>query len=733
MDEGRVQERLRDLGEAELGLGRWRWDLRRQSLTWSAEQREIYGLAPDAPEPGVLQFFQMIHPEDRDRLFAAVGEFLTHRKTRQSHSFRIIRADGSIGRILSHGRLILGADGAAIGITGIDVELPGAEGDEAAGHLEPAQVHVSTRLAGLTTRDEQDALLRVALGAGRMTVWQLDLVRRVVQLGGDAARLFGVQNLPREIPAALFETRVDAADLPALRNAEAAALRGEPMQVELRLTLAGGGHRWLRLVGETQRDRDGQPERIVGVAYDISARKRAEAQLRESEEHYRDVFSAIDEGFCICEMVTDAAGEPIDYRFLEANPLFESMTGLSNPMGRTALELVPDLERHWIETYARVGLGRETLRFELPSDAMGRWFNVFATPLSAHGRFAMVFKDVTERRRSEEALRESEAMFRTVTSTMPQIVWSAQPGGQVDFLNQRWTDVTGAPARPADGEGWHAFFHPGDRAEMDLRWKQALATGEPYEIEHRLRHRDGCYRWMLGRALPVRDAEGRILRWMGSCTDIHDMKLAQQRRQLLLEEMDHRVKNILALVQAVARQSFGGIPEAAKARDAFYGRLQALAGAYSHLRHESWAQASLRQIIGTSVAGCGANAEAVTLDGPDVMLPPRSAVPLSMAVHELCTNAMKYGALSAREGRVTIRWTQLPDARLHLVWAEADGPHVVPPSRAGFGVRMIETVLAAEVAGTVKLDFRPEGVRCDIEIAMPAPEVPSAGAPPLSA
>src|SRR6187551_1288786 len=129
----------------------------------------------------------------------------------------------------------------------------------------------------------------------------------------------------------------------------------------------------------------------------------------EHEANLSALFQEIDEGFCLAEIVLDADGYPCDYRFLEVNPQFEAMTGLQDAAGRTALELVPDLERHWVDTYARVGLGREVLRFEQGSDAMGRWFDVFATPVEPHGRFGLVFKDMTERHAAEVALRDSEA------------------------------------------------------------------------------------------------------------------------------------------------------------------------------------------------------------------------------------------------------------------------------------------------------------------------------------
>ena len=126
-----------------------------------------------------------------------------------------------------------------------------------------------------------------------------------------------------------------------------------------------------------------------------------------SEARFRSIFESVDEGFCLCEMITDAAGTPIDYRFVEVNPLFETMTGLVDPVGRTALEMVPDLEPHWVDTYGRVAFGNEPLRFQQGSDAMQRWFDVFCVPVEPRGTFALVFKDISEARVAEASLRES--------------------------------------------------------------------------------------------------------------------------------------------------------------------------------------------------------------------------------------------------------------------------------------------------------------------------------------
>jgi serine phosphatase RsbU (regulator of sigma subunit) len=132
---------------------------------------------------------------------------------------------------------------------------------------------------------------------------------------------------------------------------------------------------------------------------------------------FEELFTAIDEGYCLCEIVVDDDGRAVDYRFIETNPLFESMTGLVDAVGHTALELVPDLEAEWIETYARAGLGRERIRFQQGSAAMGRWFDVFTMPVGRHGRFAIVFKDETQKREAELAAAASEARYRLLAET----------------------------------------------------------------------------------------------------------------------------------------------------------------------------------------------------------------------------------------------------------------------------------------------------------------------------
>ncbi|MFI4927751.1 MAG: PAS domain-containing protein, partial [Burkholderiales bacterium] len=170
-----------------------------------------------------------------------------------------------------------------------------------------------------------------------------------------------------------------------------------------------------------------------------------------------------------------------------------------------------------------------------------------------------VFADISDRVLADQALRNSEVRFRTIANAMPQMLWSTLANGFHDYYNDRWYEYTGVPQGSTDGDGWNDVFHPDDQPRAWQRWQHSLATGEPYEIEYRLRHRSGEYRWVLGRALPIRDDAGRIVRWMGTCTDVPDQKTARdelanqnRRKDEFLAMLAHELRNPLAPITAAA-------------------------------------------------------------------------------------------------------------------------------------------------------------------------------------
>ena len=200
-----------------------------------------------------------------------------------------------------------------------------------------------------------------------------------------------------------------------------------------------------------------------------------------------------------------------------------------------------------------------------------------------------------------------------------------------------------------------------------------------------------------------------------------ERRRTEEHLRLLVNELNHRVKNSLAVVQSIAAQTLRG-EDMEGARRAFENRLSALAAAHDLLTSQNWQSASLREVIEKAGIGCGASPDRLTVAGPELRVQPRTAVSLAMAVHELCTNAVKYGAFSNDLGRVRVEWgvdTSGDECRLRLVWREEGGPPVAPPARRGFGTRMIERALAAELGGSARIDFPPEGISCTVEAPLP--------------
>ena len=218
------------------------------------------------------------------------------------------------------------------------------------------------------------------------------------------------------------------------------------------------------------------------------------------------------------------------------------------------------------------------------------------------------------------------------------------------------------------------------------------------------------------------EAELRLLDVLArQAADLIERKQAEERQALLINELNHRVKNTLAIVQALAQQTFRA-PEVPKlARKAFEGRLEALASAHDLLTREQWESADLAGVVDDALNACGVR-DRVEVEGPALRLGPTTAVTLAIALHELCTNAIKYGALSVESGTVTIGWEILKgmQPRLHFRWTESGGPPVAAPDSRGFGSRLIERALANEMKGKARLEFRPEGVVLTVDAPLPS-------------
>ena len=330
-------------------------------------------------------------------------------------------------------------------------------------------------------------------------------------------------------------------------------------------------------------------------------------------------------------------------------------------------------------------------------------------------------------RDARAALGDSESRFRTLADTMPQMVWSTLPDGYHDYYNARWYEFTGVPEGSTEGEGWNAMFHPEDQERAWATWRRSLTTGDPYQIEYRLRHRTGDYRWVLGRALPIRDDGGRITRWFGTCTDIHEQKRAAEERELITQELSHRIKNIFSVIAGLIGFAARSRPEIKEAAHDLRERITALGRAHDFVRPHSRQSApmaqqdSLHGLLDELFAPYGRTPDdendggGVLVTGEDVRVDDRSATPLALLFHELATNAAKYGALSTDEGRVTLDVARA-DGEVALRWTEQGGPPVTPPAGEGFGTQLLELSAVRQLGGRVERDWNPQGLRLTVTV-----------------
>ena len=342
------------------------------------------------------------------------------------------------------------------------------------------------------------------------------------------------------------------------------------------------------------------------------------------------------------------------------------------------------------------------------------------------------FMDISERKRMDEALEQSRLrgleQDQRLAATYDHVaigISEVAPDGTFLRVNEAICAITGYSREELLSIKLFTRTFPED-ADLDRAGFEQQVSGELefYSAEKRFRHKDGRLIWMAVSSSPVRDASGKLLYVVRVVQDITERKAAERRQKLLIDELNHRVKNTLARVQSLAAQTARGTSDPKEFRERFEGRLIALSKAHDQLTEHHWENGDLRALIAESVAPyAGAGSERVAPRGETVELGPRAVLTLAMAFHELTTNAAKYGALSGPNGRIEIGWHRAAaegerPAQLRIDWVETGGPAVVEPERRGFGSRMIEGSIEAELGGSARMYFKPEGLRCEIVVPL---------------
>lgn len=334
--------------------------------------------------------------------------------------------------------------------------------------------------------------------------------------------------------------------------------------------------------------------------------------------------------------------------------------------------------------------------------------------------FAGIVVDVTGETEAVSALEVSNLRFATLVEAIPQIVWSTDRYGNHDYFNRRWTEFTGIDQEDIKPGTWMELVHPDDWERVTETWQDCLATGDPYDIDYRFRYRDGSYRWLWVVALPMRDETGNIVRWYGTSSDIEDAKQLEAQKELLTGELDHRIKNLFALVSGLVALSAREEPALAPLADKLRSRLTALHKAHEIIRTNDSREGGsftqlLRELLSPYLFDGKDN---VHVEGQALQVRQDAVTSVALVFHELATNAAKYGALSSDAGQIRI--TLERGETWHVItWTERS--NTMTPSKSGaqgFGSRLLETVVEKQFRGSLTRSHR--GDALVIEARLPA-------------
>lgn len=312
--------------------------------------------------------------------------------------------------------------------------------------------------------------------------------------------------------------------------------------------------------------------------------------------------------------------------------------------------------------------------------------------------------------------------FNIMSEHAPIMLWMSDSHGRCVHLNKQLRDFWGVTSEGVGAFDWTSTMHQDDKENIGQAMMAAMARREAVSVKGRYLRADGAYRVLLTNAQP-RLSNGVFLGMIGVNTDITEQEAAEAARrraeadrELMVSELKHRVNNTLSVVQAMARLTFRSASK--DAQIAFSERLTALGKSHDLLTQSKQDQVSLRELAATSLQLHSDHGERIAVRGPEVRLHRRETLALGMVLHELFTNALKYGALSNDQGRIALEWAVEHGAAsdLRLSWSESGGPTVKPPSRKGFGSTLLERSLQGELGGQVSLDFRPAGIVCSISL-----------------
>jgi PAS domain S-box-containing protein len=338
-------------------------------------------------------------------------------------------------------------------------------------------------------------------------------------------------------------------------------------------------------------------------------------------------------------------------------------------------------------------------------------------------QLAGIIIDTTHEVETATALAHSNLRFDTLAEAIAQIVWSTDAQGTHDYFNRRWSEFTGIDHTDITPELWTDLVHPDDWPRVARTWAECLATGRTYDIDYRFRHRSGSYRWLRNIAMPMRDADGKILRWYGTSTDIEDAKQLDARKEIVTRELDHRIKNLFSLVSGLVSLSEREEPRLAPLAERLRLRLTALHQAHGLIgigggNEPGSLKSLLYELLDPYRSG---NSGQIAIEGEDCLIAPNAIASVTLIFHELATNAVKYGALACPAGRLRVALRKVDgcctiDWREYFAHPRPDARCPSPRSAGGFGSSLLETIVTRQFHGKLNRSLSERELLITIEL-----------------
>lgn len=589
-------------------------------------------------------------------------------------------------------------------------------------------VHMSI-MRDVTDRLRAEAELREALErfqcavkATEDVVWDWDIIADEMRWSDAFTEVYGYHDTVIRPAAAWIKERIHPDDRSRVERSIYDVLDGlaHHWECEYRFRRADGSHAIVFDRGYVLRDERGKPVRMIGAMIDFTQRRAQQESLLTSEERYRLATLATMDAVWDWDLTSDVVvwNRAIEDRFGHTLDTVEQ-TGAwwlqrVHPEDRdwvkqSIFQVINGHEPHWEEEY----------RFQRADGSYAVVVDRGYVSRDVNGRAVRMIgamNDVTERRRAEDALRESEARFRAIADSSPMLIWVTNRDRQCEYVNRAWLEFSGRSFEEMNRRGWMRGVHPSDVDRMDQHVRAAIRVRRPFSVEFRYRRADGEYRWLVDTGAPRFLDNGEFAGYIGSCIDITERKHAEERLKLLNRELNHRVKNNLAAIQALAERTAENASSLDGFRAAFAGRINALARMHDLALRTPGDGMTLDAVVRLTLEAYDHPPDhAVDIEGAPIIIGKAAAAAINMIVHELATNAVKHGALSTPRGSVRIRWDETPDG-VRIVWTEHGGPTVVRPATTGFGFEMIEGTARHELNGRVAWDFQTSGLRCTIDI-----------------